>query len=125
MLKVTTLAIGLGSIVTFTALPTYAAADEITATGPRQTAKSIAVNYGDLNLANQAGIDALTSRVRAAARKVCDVRLDRAPLREMSLASRCYRGSFEQAQADIGFAIARARDGSNLASLRTINVASR
>lgn len=51
---------------------------------------SVAVNYGDLNLDTPAGVSTLYSRLRAAARKACDVREAR-PLAEAVEAHSCYR----------------------------------
>lgn len=51
---------------------------------------SVTVRYNDLNLNTPAGVEALYSRLRAAAREVCDVREQR-PLAEAIEAKTCYR----------------------------------
>jgi UrcA family protein len=51
---------------------------------------SVTVRYTDLNLNTSNGVEALYSRLRAAARTVCDVREQR-PLAEAVKANACYR----------------------------------
>lgn len=58
--------------------------------------KSVTVLYGDLDLNTQAGLAKLHTRLRAAAREVCDVREQR-PLAETIEARTCYRQTFRAA----------------------------
>jgi len=51
---------------------------------------SVTVNYGDLKLDTADGVATLYSRLRAAARKACDVQSGR-PLAEAIEAQTCYR----------------------------------
>jgi len=51
---------------------------------------SVTVRYTDLNLNTSAGVETLYSRLRAAARTVCDVREQR-PLAEAVKSNACYR----------------------------------
>ena len=57
---------------------------------PAPALPSVTVNYGDLNLDAPAGVAALYSRLRAAARQVCAVGEIR-PLVEAMEAKDCYR----------------------------------
>ncbi|MFA6219795.1 MAG: UrcA family protein [Erythrobacter sp.] len=125
MTKFVSHAIGLGSIIAIAALPASGAADDIAAVGERPNLPSIEVPYGDLDLTGPAGVEKLTSRVRAAARRVCDLRSDRVSIEETMVARDCFRRSFAQAENDIHLTVATVRDGTAIAGLRTIKVASR
>lgn len=117
--------LGAAAICAITGMPGTASADEITATGERIGALSIAVYYDDLNLANQAGVDRLTWRVRLAARQVCDMRSGRMTTTEYFAARACFKSAYERAQDDIQLAVIANRDSTNVAALRAIKVASR
>jgi len=56
-------------------------AEPIVATAPNGDAQSVLVSYADLNLGSDSGMARLESRLRAAARQVCDVRTDLESLR--------------------------------------------
>ena len=58
--------------------------------------KSVTVLYGDLDLNTQAGMTKLHTRLRAAAREVCDVREQR-QLAEAIAARSCYRQTYRAA----------------------------
>src|SRR3546814_6868210 len=67
---------------------TPAAAQPIIATAARGEGQTVLVHYSDLNLSSESGMARLDSRLRAAARQVCDVRLDKESLRTMTAESR-------------------------------------
>lgn len=125
MLKFAKVTFGIGSFAILAALPLSVSAEEITATGIPLEGQSIAVSYADLNLDSQSGVDALTARVRSAARKVCGVNMHQVSLEEFQLTRACFRESFDAAQSDIRIAAAKAHNGTVIASLQTIKVASR
>lgn len=61
-------------------------------------ARSIAVPYHDLNLSSPEGQQALDSRVRAAARKVCEITTGRSTLHEMVAERECYDDALSSAR---------------------------
>ncbi len=66
--------------------------------GSSDMAPSVAVRYGDLNLATDAGVDALYARVSYAARQVCAVGgLDIRNLREFAAERACESQAIERA----------------------------
>src|SRR3546814_18373787 len=68
----------------------------IVATAPAGEIKVVKVGYADLNLDSESGLARLDSRLRAAARSVCDVRPEvETTLREMAT-SRCFRSRTEE-----------------------------
>lgn len=68
----------------------------IVATAPTGEIEVVKVSYADLNLASESGMARLDSRLRAAARSVCDVRPEfETTLREMAT-SRCFRSALSR-----------------------------
>lgn len=82
----------------------------------RQDTRSIAVSYADLNLLSDSGVERLNTRVRSAAKSVCDARDARKPLRELLQSNKCFDGAMDRASQDIEVAIAEQRSGNQLAS---------
>ncbi|ARS27529.1 UrcA family protein [Sphingomonas sp. KC8] len=76
---------------------------------------TILVSYADLNLRNDAGANRLGSRVRNAARQVCNVEDLQIPT--LAVQSRaCYRTTLDRAKQDVAFAIERARGAPQMAN---------
>lgn len=71
------------------------AAEPIIATAPRGEPVSVRVNVSDLNFDSPRGLARLDSRLRYAARFVCDVRLGHESLLHKSATTRCFRSSLE------------------------------
>lgn len=68
----------------------------IVATAPAGDTAVVKVSYSDLNLESDVGLARLDSRLRAAARSVCDVRPEyETTLREMAT-SRCFRSALSR-----------------------------
>lgn len=61
-------------------------------------AKSVEVPYRDLNLSTPEGQQALDSRVRAAARKACEISTGRLMFNEMILEQQCYDDALSSAR---------------------------
>ncbi|MEI4505818.1 UrcA family protein [Sphingopyxis sp. CCNWLW253] len=86
----------------FMALPllllaaTPAFSQTIVATAPAGETEMVKVSYADLNLDSSIGLARLDSRLRAAARSVCDVRTEyETSLREVA-GSRCFRSALSR-----------------------------
>ncbi|HKX89917.1 MAG TPA: UrcA family protein [Sphingopyxis sp.] len=68
----------------------------IVATAPAGEIEVVRVSYADLNLDSESGAARLDSRLRAAARSVCDVRPEyETTLREMAT-NRCFRSALSR-----------------------------
>lgn len=67
------------------------------------------VSYGDLDLTSDAGQSTLSKRIRAAVKRVCNG--NGGSLAEFAALNRCKRDSLADANAQMGFAIARASTG--------------
>lgn len=88
-----------------TAVCTAAAAGPpITVEAPADVSRTI-VSYADLNLASQAGRDALDARVRGAVRRLCGHQV-MVPVGEMMDGRKCLRNSLEDARGQIAQAVA-------------------
>lgn len=98
------------------------AAEPIVATAPKGDAQSVLVSYADLNLGSESGMARLESRLRAAARQVCDVRPDMESLRHKLATSRCFDVALERGRDAGREVIAAYRSGQRLAA-RTIAIA--
>ena len=68
------------------------------------------VSYADLDLASAAGAKALQTRVRSAAKSVCDVSAAR-DLASVAASNRCFDSAVEKAQTEMQQAITQARTG--------------
>jgi UrcA family protein len=68
--------------------------------GTDMVTREVKVNFADLNLESQAGIDSLYSRLQAAARRVCGT-ADRADLRSNEDVARCRKAAIGEAVARI------------------------
>ncbi|SNT01169.1 UrcA family protein [Sphingopyxis indica] len=101
---------------------TPAAAQPIIATAARGEGQTVLVHYSDLNLSSESGMARLDSRLRAAARQVCDVRLDKESLRTMTAESRCFDTALEQGR-QAGREIMAARQSGQQLAAQTITVA--
>ncbi len=100
-----------------------AAAEPILATAPRGETVSVLVNVADLNLDSPHGIARLDSRLRHAARSVCDVRLGQETLLHKSATTRCFRASLENGREAGRQLIAARQSGTTLAAASAITVA--
>lgn len=69
-----------------------------------------AVSYADLNLASAAGAKSLETRIRNAAKQVCDIGSVR-DLAAAAAADRCYDAAVTEASAKMQQAISTARTG--------------
>lgn len=112
-------ALALVAIATVTAQAQAQNADgTIVATGRRiadPEYQTILVSYADLNLRNDAGASRLGSRVRSAARQVCNVEDLQIPT--LAAQSRaCYRTTLDRAKQDVAFAIEQARGNPQMAN---------
>lgn len=78
------------------AAPVFSQPQPIIATAPAGEIEVVKVSYADLNLDSDIGLARLDSRLRAAARSVCDVRPEQeTTLREMAT-SRCFRSALSR-----------------------------
>ena len=68
---------------------------------PQDDPPSVKVRYGDLDLAREDGVQTLYSRLRAAARRVCDVGVYR-QLVQQALSRRCMDQALGTAVATLG-----------------------
>lgn len=75
---------------------------------PQTEVREITVNYADLNLESAAGIEALYTRIRAAARQVCGS-ADRHDLAAQSDMRECRESAIANAVAKVGNAALAAR----------------
>ncbi|RJF93941.1 UrcA family protein [Sphingomonas cavernae] len=89
--------------------------EPMVATAPPSDARSIAVSYADLDLTEDKSVDRLNTRVRHAARTICEVGGIK-PVKMMQLSGECYDGAMDRATRDIEIAVASARSGDQLAS---------
>lgn len=89
--------------------------EPMVATAPTSETHSIAVSYADLDLTENKGVDRLNTRVRNAARTICEVGGIK-PVKMIQLSNECYGGAMERATRDIEIAVASARGGDQLAS---------
>lgn len=101
---------------------TSAAAEPIVATAPTGNTKSIAVSYADLNLGSESGLARLDSRLRAAARWVCDVRPDNESLLRKTATARCFDTALENGREMGRELIAARQSGTQLAAASVITV---
>ena len=99
-----------------------AGAQPIVATAARGEGQTVLVSYSDLNLNSESGMARLDSRLRAAARQVCDVRMDKESLRTMTAESRCFDTALEQGR-QAGREIMAARQSGQQLAARPIAVA--
>ena len=85
------------------------------ATAPAGEVKVVKVGYGDLNLDSESGLARLDSRLRAAARSVCDVRPEfENTVREMAT-GRCFRSALSRGRDASRDIIAAAKTGAPMA----------
>jgi len=77
--------------------------------------RSIAVSYADLNLLQDDGVARLNSRVKYAAKTICDVG-DYQPLTRMLEGRQCFAGAMGRARIDIAAVVAQVRSGERLAA---------
>lgn len=94
-----------------------AAAEPIVSTASTGNMQAVRVSYADLNLNSEMGMARLDSRLRAAARQVCDVRPDVEPLRHKIATSRCFDAALERGRESGREVIAAYRSGRTLAAL--------
>ena len=96
----------------------------IVATAPAGEVKVVKVGYGDLNLDSESGLARPDSRLRAAARSVCDVRPEfENTVREMAT-SRCFRSALSRGR-DAGREIIAARQAGTPMTLASAIMISR
>ncbi len=94
----------------------------IVATAPAGEVKVVKVGYGDLNLDSESGLARLDSRLRAAARSVCDVRPEfENTVREMAT-SRCFRSALSRGRDASRDIIAAAKAGAPIAVASAIMI---
>ena len=94
----------------------------IVATAPAGEIKVVKVGYGDLNLDSESGLARLDSRLRAAARSVCDVRPEfENTVREMAT-SRCFRSALSRGRDASRDIIAAAKAGAPIAVASAIMI---
>lgn len=74
------------------------------------TNQSVRVSYADLNLASDAGRNALAGRIYSAARSVCEIE-DSRELALSSATNSCRNGAIAAAQPEVDAAIAAVRKG--------------
>lgn len=101
---------------------TSAAAQPIVSTAPTGDTRSIAVSYSDLNLGSESGLARLDSRLRAAARWVCDVRSDNESLLRKSATSRCFDDALDNGREMGRQVIAARQSGTQLAAASVITM---
>lgn len=85
--------------------------------GIKEERRSVRIGFGDLNLAEEAGQQALDRRLRAAARKVCR----RGPIHDLSELRdfrQCRDKALDGARVKAAVVIARAQSLNRLASAR-------
>jgi UrcA family protein len=82
------------------ALTAFAITSNVVYAGTEDTLPTITVNYGDLNLANSAGVETLYRRIRTAATKVCR-QFDQRPLNRRIKWQQCHDGAFGAAVLDV------------------------
>src|SRR3546814_5066842 len=93
------------------------------AAAPAGEIKVVKFGYADLNLDSESGLARLDSRLRAAARSVCDVRPEiETTLREMAT-SRCFRSALSRGRDASRDVIAAAKAGEPMAVASTIIIA--
>lgn len=101
---------------------TPAFAEPIVATAPRGDTESVAVSYADLNLDSADGLARLDSRLRSAARMVCDVRPEPESLLREQATARCFRSALAKGREAGRELIAARASGVELAALGMITV---
>lgn len=74
--------------------------------------KSITVHYGDLNLSNEAGVEQLYGRIRAAARSVCRSPREVVSLQVMQQRKQCANAAVAAAVKQVNNGILTAMHGS-------------
>lgn len=100
-----------------------ALAQPIVATAPRGETESITVNFADLNINTEHGWARLDSRLRAAARSVCDVRPEREPLARETSTARCFNSALSKGRETGREMLAARQSGTMLAAASVITVA--
>lgn len=97
----------------------------IVATAPAGEIKAVKVSYADLNLDTDAGWARLDSRLRAAARSVCDVRPEfESTVREMAT-GHCFRSALSRGREAGKEIIAAQRTGAPLTLASAITISRR